>query len=50
MAQIPIAPESGTVAPLPNENSGMQIFKNSHPHWDSSPSDMLAEFEISIWG
>ncbi len=26
MAQIPIAPYSGTVAPLPNENSGMQFF------------------------
>ncbi len=38
------------VAPLPNENHDMLIFKNSYRYWNFSLNDMLAELEISVCG
>jgi hypothetical protein len=37
------------VAPLPNENYDMLIFKNLCRYWDFSLNDVLAELEISVW-
>jgi hypothetical protein len=37
------------VAPLPNENYDMLIFKNSYRYWGLSPNDVLAELEMSVW-